>query len=111
MGFVIASIREALATAPAISSARLVALRLQRIDAYGEPRLECLVVGRWAREAFEDIRWDEADATSVAQDSAMEIITRTGAGRGLQPIDLADHPEIAAAMAQMDLSELTLEST
>jgi hypothetical protein len=35
--------------APGINAARLVALRADGPDAYGNPRLECLVAGRWTQ--------------------------------------------------------------
>jgi hypothetical protein len=38
-------------------------------DAYGEPKLACLLAGTWTRQALQGVAWATADATNVAQDT------------------------------------------
>ncbi|SNS69232.1 hypothetical protein SAMN06893096_106234 [Geodermatophilus pulveris] len=45
MGHALVTIKEALAVAPGIQWVRLIALRHAAADAYGRPRLECLLAG------------------------------------------------------------------
>lgn len=107
MGHVVVTIKEALAVAPGVQSVRVVALRLAGTDAYGQPRLECLVAGRWTRAAFAGVRWQSADAATVAQDTAAELVVKLKGGKELQPLELSDQPAVRALLEVVDVEELT----
>jgi len=81
MGHLVVTIKEALAVAPAVQSVRVVALRSGGLDAYGRPRLECVLAGRWTRAAFADVQWQAADATVVARDTASGLFLNLRAAR------------------------------
>ena len=101
----LATPREALAIAPGINAARVIALRSSGPDAYGKARLECIVAGRWTRAAFNGVRWQEADATTILQDTASELAANIRRSQPL-PMDLAKEPEIPKVLAEIDTSEL-----
>jgi hypothetical protein len=107
MGHVIVTIKEALAVAPGLQSVRVVALRSAGVDAYGHPRLDCVLAGRWARAAFAGVQWQTADASRVVEDTASELVVNLKAGKELQPIDLTDQPGIRALLDVVDVEELT----
>lgn len=107
MGHVVVTVREALAVAPGLQSVRVVALRSGGADAYGRPRLDCVLAGRWTRAAFHGVQWRTADAARVAEDTASELLVDLKGGKELQPIDLHAQPGIRALLDVVDLEELT----
>jgi hypothetical protein len=107
MGHVLVTIKEAFAVAPGLKAARVIALRNGGSDAYGRPRLECLLAGHWTRAAFQGVQWHSADAGTVAQDTAGELLVNLKAGKELQPLDLSDQPGIRSLLQIVDTDELT----
>jgi hypothetical protein len=107
MGHVVVTVKEALAVAPGLQSVRVVALRSGGTDAYGRPRLDCVLAGRWTRAAFDGVQWQTADASRVAEDTASELLVDLKGGTELQPIDLTDQPGIRALLDVVDVEELT----
>jgi hypothetical protein len=107
MGHVVVTVKEALAVAPGLQSVRVVALRSGGTDAYGRPRLDCVLAGRWTRAAFAGVQWQTADALRVAEDTASELLVDLKGGKELQPIDLTDQPGIRALLGVVDADELT----
>ena len=107
-GCVLVTLREAFAVAPGINAARVVTLRADGADAYGNPRLECLVAGRWTRTSFQGVRWEDADAGTILQDTADELIANMRRTE-LLPIDLSKETQIAAVLASIDTAELLSE--
>jgi hypothetical protein len=107
LGHVMVTVKEAFAVAPGLQHVRLVALRGAGSDAYGRPRLECLLAGRWSRSALRGVAWASADAGRVAEDTASELVITLRGGRELQPIDLAAQPGIRALLGVVDVEELT----
>ena len=87
------TLRETFAVAPGINAARVLALRDGGTDAYGKPRLECLLAGRWTRAGFEGVRWQDADAGAILQDTAADLTANVRRSQ-LQPIDLSKEPQI-----------------
>jgi len=66
------------------------------------------MAGRFSREAFAGIRWLEADAGQIVDDTGTELLVSfKGQAKEMQPVDLAGHPELAALVGQLDLAELT----
>lgn len=107
-GHVLATIREAFAVAPGLVAARVVALRVGAIDAYGRPRLECLMLGRTTRAALAPVLWDQVDAVAIVNDTFTDRrIVQDGRTRELHALDLAAEPDVAALIGQIDLSSLT----
>jgi hypothetical protein len=107
MGHVVVTIKEALAVAPGLQGVRVVALRSGGTDAYGRPRLDCVLAGRWTRTAFDGVQWQKADASRVVEDSASELLVNLKAGKELQPIDLTHEPAIRALLDVVDVEGLT----
>lgn len=105
-GHVLVTLREALAVAPGIQAGRVIALRSGGQDVYGRPLLECLLAGRWAREAFEGVRWQDADAMAIMTGTASELVMNVKRVQIL-PVDLTREPEIAAVLANIDTAELS----
>lgn len=106
-GYAVATTKEAFAVAPGLSHARVVAVRIARTDSYGRPQLEALLGARFARAAWTDVRWQTADAVGVVQDTSQELAMRlTGRNEELVALDLSTEPEIAAALAVLDVDEL-----
>jgi hypothetical protein len=104
-GHVLVTLREAFAVAPGINAARVIVLRTGGTDAYGKARLECIMAGRWTRAAFSGVRWQEADAATILQDTASELVANIRRSQ-LLPIDLSTEPEIATVLAGIDTAEL-----
>ncbi|MGY1777071.1 DUF4236 domain-containing protein [Geodermatophilus sp. SYSU D00804] len=106
MGHVLVTLKEALAVAPAIRSARVVALRAAGTDAYGRPRLDCLLAGHWTRAALTGVQWSTADASTIARDTAAELLVDVKA-KELRPLDLTGQPGLQALLDVVDVDELT----
>jgi type II secretory pathway pseudopilin PulG len=105
-GQLLVTLREAFAVAPGIAAVRAVVLRNTGVDAYGKPRLECLLAGRYLRSAFDGVHWQEADAGTIVEDTASELVFNLRTGKGLQPIDLRQEPEIRDLISLVDVEEL-----
>ncbi|MGY1724752.1 hypothetical protein [Blastococcus sp. SYSU DS0533] len=106
MGHALVTMKEALAVAPGIQAVRLIALRHAGDDAYGRPRLDCLLAGRWTRRAFQGVAWATAEAVRVAEDTAAEFVVKLRAGKELQPLDLSTQPEIEQLLKVVDVEDL-----
>jgi hypothetical protein len=106
-GHLLVTMREAFAVAPGITAIRSVLLRPAGADAYGRPRLECLVAGRFLRSAFDGVRWEDADASRIVADTATELLVNLRRGTQLQPINLSQEPEIQKVIDLVDFDELS----
>ena len=107
-GHVLVTLRETFAVAPRINATRMIVLTTSGPDAYGKPRLECIMAGRWTRAAFDGVQWQDTDAATILQDTAAELITNMRRTE-LLPIDLSKEPQIAAVLAGIDTAELLSE--
>jgi hypothetical protein len=105
-GHLLVTLREAFAVAPGITAIRAVLLRHAGVDAYGRPRLDCLLAGRFLRSAFDGVRWQEANAGTIVEDTATELLVNLRRGTELQPINLRQEPEIQKVIALVDFDEL-----
>ena len=106
LGELLVTLREAFAVAPGVMAVRAVVLRHAGADAYGNPRLECLLAGRFSRSSFDGVRWREADAATIVEGTANELLVNQRTGKGLQPLDLRQEPEIQDLIAHVDVGEL-----
>ena len=105
-GHLLVTMREAFAVAPGITAIRSVLLRHVSADAYGRPRLECLLAGRFLRSAFDGVRWRDADASRIVEDTATELLVNLRRGTELQPINLSKEPEIQKVIDLVDFDEI-----
>jgi hypothetical protein len=105
-GHLLVTMREAFAVAPGITAIRSILLRHGSPDAYGRPRLECLLAGRFVRSAFDGVHWHDADASRIVQDTATELLINLRRGTELQPINLSQEPEIQKVIDLVDFDEL-----
>jgi hypothetical protein len=96
-----------LPVAPGVNGARVVVFRKSRIDAYGQPRLHCPLAAQLTRAAFEQVKWDAADAGTIVQDASSAIRVKfRGRSGELLPLDLTDEPDLAEIVSAMDVAEL-----
>jgi hypothetical protein len=105
-GHLLVTMREAFAVAPGITAIRSVLLRHAGPDAYGRPRLECVLAGRFLRSAFDGVRWHEADASRIVGDTATELLVNLRRGTELGPIKLSQELEIQKVIELVDFEEL-----
>lgn len=63
------------------------------------------MAGRWTRAAFGGVRWQEADAATILQDTAGELVANIRRAELLH-IGLSKEPEITAVLAKIDTAEL-----
>ncbi|MEV0196122.1 hypothetical protein [Nonomuraea sp. NPDC050691] len=107
-GYLLVTLREAFAVAPGLSAARTVVLRTNRVDAYGRVQVDCMLAGRFDRRAFHGIQWDSANAATVVNDTASNLLfNQKGAAKEPFPLDLRAEPELQALVNAVDLTELT----
>ncbi|MCO1597645.1 DUF4236 domain-containing protein [Micromonospora sp. RHAY321] len=106
-GQVLVTVREALAVAPAVASARIAVLRRDEPDSYGRPRVSCLLAVKFDRQALNGVQWQTADAARIVIDTSTELILNHRARTGeLQPLNLATEPALAELLNAVDLAEL-----
>ncbi|MEV6370441.1 DUF4236 domain-containing protein [Micromonospora musae] len=106
-GQILVTIREAIAVAPAIESARVAVLRHDGADSYGRPRMSCLLAVKIHRRALNGVHWDTADAVAIVNDTNSELLQNPRPRTGdPQPLDLAAEPALAALINAVDLTEL-----
>jgi hypothetical protein len=106
LGHVVVTLRETFAIAPGVEAATVVTVREAGLDAYGKPRFECLLAGRWLRTALDGVVWQQANAATVAEDTAAELLINLRAGKELRPLELKSHPEVAAILALVEPDNL-----
>lgn len=107
-GYILATVKEAFAVAPALQAVRVIAARKARVDSYGRQTVEALLAVRIRRDRLTGIRWRDTQAAQILLDASDELTVnlapRTNAVR---PIDLAANPAVGAALKVIDLDELT----
>jgi len=107
-GQVLVTVREALAVAPGLAAARVAVLRTDGVDAYGRPRVSCLLAATFDRSALRGVQWQAADAAAIVHDTSRELLLNPRPRTGeLLPLDLAAEPALAQLVAAVDLAELT----
>jgi hypothetical protein len=99
------TVREAMAVAPSIASTRVAVLRKDRTDAYGHPRVSCLLAAKFERSALDGVKWDSVDAVTIVDDVSTECANNLH-GTELRPVDLAAEPALRSLIEAADLDEL-----
>ena len=106
-GSVLATVREALAVAPAIRGVQLAAIRVSDSDAYGHHRPECLMAMHFDRTRLEGVDWENVDGVRIVNDVATDIRhKRSGQGKILTPLDLSGHADLAELVSAIDVDDL-----
>jgi hypothetical protein len=107
-GYVLVTVKEALAVAPGLTHVRVVAIRTVGPDAYGRPKVEAVLAGRIARQALVGVQWSTASATTIVNEVSDELLLRqAGASKELTALDLYSNPDIASLINAVDLTDLT----
>ncbi|HEY3530651.1 MAG TPA: hypothetical protein VGK78_16005 [Nocardioides sp.] len=106
-GQALVTVKEAFAVAPALTAARIVAMRAAAPDAYGKIRAEVVLAARFARSRLDGIQWDHADAAQIVNDASTErILIQKGAVQELMPVDLSREPQLKEVVDAVDFEEL-----
>ncbi|HEX4216079.1 MAG TPA: hypothetical protein VIA06_22395 [Candidatus Dormibacteraeota bacterium] len=106
-GHLLATLREAFAVAPSITSIRAAVIRQSAPDQDGRRRPECLFAGRFARHALEGVLWAQANAAEIVIDTVNEARFRlAGRTKELAPLDLAEEGELALLLGAVESEEL-----
>jgi hypothetical protein len=106
-GHALVTVKEAFAVAPALTSARIVAIRATAPDAYGKTRPEVVLAVTFERSKFNGIQWDQADAVQIVNDASDEkVLIQKGATRELTPLNLSTEPELAHVLEAVDFDEM-----
>ncbi len=93
---------------PGIAAVRVAVLRNEGPDAYGRPRVSCLLAATFDRSALHGVRWQAADAAAIVHGTSRELLLKPRPRTGeLLPLDLAAEPALAQLVAAVDLAELT----
>jgi hypothetical protein len=109
-GQILVTLRETFAVPPGLTSARLVALRNDGRDVYGQPTMPCLAAVNVTRAALDGVRWNDAGAVDVLNAVTHERLTnQTGRSKELSPVDLTNEPDIVALITTVDLEELATD--
>jgi hypothetical protein len=97
-GQILVTLRETFAVAPGLVSARVVVLRNDGRDLYGQPVMPCLAAVNVAREALLGVRWNDADAVDILNAVAREkLINQKGRSKELRSPRSASRNESVAA--------------
>jgi len=95
-GHVLVSVREALLVAPAIQSARVVAVRDEGEDADGERRARPVLATRLTRSDLQGVPWEAAGAWEIVGQHSGELLVNSSTTTGaMRPLDLTEQPELA----------------
>jgi hypothetical protein len=106
-GHALVTVKETFAVAPALQSARVVALRPTARDAYGKMYPEAVLAARFDRSQLLGIQWARADASRVVNDAGSEqMVVRKGATRELTALDLTQEPRLAEVLEAVDFQDL-----
>jgi hypothetical protein len=107
-GQVLVTLRETFAVAPGLRSARVAVLRTDDPDAYGRPKISCILAARLDRPGLDGVQWAAADAAQIVNDASTDLVHNArGRSHALSPIDLAGEPELTQLIHAVNLVERT----
>jgi hypothetical protein len=107
-GDLLVTVREAMAVAPGLTTARIVAVRTGSPNGFGVPAVEALAAAAFDRTTLDSVAWDQASATSILRDASTDLVVNyRGAALTVAPIDLSNEPDVAHLVAAIDLDELS----
>jgi hypothetical protein len=98
---VLLTVREAFATAPGLTAARIAVVRRSPVGT------GCLMAVQFARADLDRVPWQSADADGIVGQSGTDLrINPRGRTKDLQPLDVSADPDLAAVLAALDLDDL-----
>jgi hypothetical protein len=109
-GYVLGTVREALAVAPGLHAVRVAVIRRSPSDAYGVRRIECLLGALFTRPQLQNVWWQSAESDRIVQDASAELSINLTAARELRPLDLTKEPGLAALIAAIDEDDAALST-
>ena len=104
MGHLLATVKEAFAVAPAATSASVVVVRIGQ-TALRQQKVECLVAGRWTRQALAKVQWATTDSVTAARSTATELLIDLASDNDLRPLDTFDQTGLKALISAIDVAE------
>jgi len=109
--YVLITVKEALAVAPALFACRIVALQHAGNDAYGQPRVDVLMAARFERGRLQGVHWNTTAAVRIVSDTATELVANFRRTTGeMQPVSLEREPEISGLLRQLEVEDLVARS-
>ncbi len=105
-GYILVTVREALAVALGLKSVRVAVVRRTPPNAYGVQSVECLLAAVFTRDALQGIQWQSADAGMIVNDASAELRIQQGSAEEFQPLDLSNEPSLTALLRAVDLDDL-----
>lgn len=104
---VLLTLREALAVAPGLTGARIIALQHSGNDVYGRPKIDVLLAARFERERLVGVQWESATSSAIVHEASSEVrLNYRNATKELLPLDLSKEPELTVLLSHMELDEL-----
>jgi hypothetical protein len=104
-GYLLNTVREALAMAPGIMGATAAAVRFGEPDVYGNAHLECLLAARFTRARLANVAWEVASAVQIVNETAADLrVHPAGRTKELQPLDLSEEPDLKHLLEELDSS-------
>jgi hypothetical protein len=98
-GYVLVTVREALAVAPGLWAVRVAVARRPAGAARPGCNGDCLLAALFTRERLHDVRWQSAaDAIRIVQDVSADLRIRLSADHQMLPLDLTRDPALAALL-------------
>lgn len=103
-GHAIVTAKEAFAVAQGISTVRVIAVRITQADDYGLRATEALLVGSFARELFDQVRWHIDSVDQVLDTAATELVVfEDDETEEMLPLDLTEYPNILALINSVQI--------
>lgn len=103
-GHVVVSAKEALAVAPGLQAARVVAVRDNGLDVYGQRIAEPVLATHLTRTALTRVQWPTATAwdvvTQASEGQSLANLARTTGA--LKALDLSEQPDLMALVEAID---------
>ena len=95
-GHLLATIKEALAEAPNVTSVKGVVVRQADPDVFGKVYMEPLVAASFSRADLARVQWAEATSPEIVRQASQDLLweLKGKAAPELKPLDLDDEPEL-----------------
>jgi ribosomal protein L7/L12 len=98
---ILATVREALATAPAVHAVTVVVLKKSSPTPFGEIPLGVVYAGTFSREMADRIVWERPEALDAILYADGLLMRSAGRTKQLVEIDLSDHPDLLAVVDEV----------
>jgi hypothetical protein len=102
-GYLLNTVREALAMAPGIMGVTAAVVRFAEPDAYGNACLECLLAAHFTRARLANVAWEIASAVQIVNETAQNLLVQpAGRTKELRPLDLSEEPDLKHVLEELD---------